>query len=177
MRWLPPVLVIAALLLLLGCERDSGEERFVTVDHAGWARTTSERLDFQVPGHGAGARRIYINPVGETVEPPASADEAWDYPQGTIIVKEVYASANPPEDAPPERLAIMVKNPDHPMSRGGWIWIGKSPGSDEERVFTEQFCVTCHANANEQHPYSDRNREGQFRDYTFYPYWGRTTID
>jgi hypothetical protein len=30
------------------------------------------------------------------------------------------------------------------------------------------FCVTCHANANEKHPYGDRNPREEFRDYVFF---------
>ncbi|MFW6329744.1 MAG: cytochrome P460 family protein, partial [Alkalispirochaetaceae bacterium] len=167
MRAIPLLLLPAAFaVLILGCAGDGEQEPLVTGNHENWSRTTTETLDFPVPGHGGGARRIFINPTGETVEPPDSAQEPWDYPDGTIIVKEIYSSSDPPEDVPPDSLTIMVKDRDHPMSRGGWVWITKSPGSDRETIFTEQFCVTCHANANEEHPYGDNNREGQFRDYT-----------
>lgn len=134
-------------------------------------------LTFPVPGHGAGERRIFINPVGETVEPPQDSSEPWNYPSGTIIVKEVYPSPDPPDDAPPDSLLVMVKDPEHPLSRGGWIWLSKEPGSEDERIFTEQFCVTCHANANEEHPYGDGNREEQFRDYVYYPFRERGNQD
>lgn len=174
---LPLGLLALALLLLGGCERSEEPELLVTTDHEEWTRTTTTPLTFPVPGHGSGERRIYINPVGETVEPPVSSEEPWEYPEGTIILKEIYPSPDPPEDAPPDSLTIMVKQPDHPMSRGGWVWLVKEPGSDEERVFAEQFCVTCHANANEEHPYGDGNPEGQFRDYAYYPYRGEETQD
>lgn len=169
--------LLIPLLLLSGCQEQEEPSPLVTVDHSGWSRTTTMPLTFPVPGHGSGERRIFINPVGETVEPPADSSEPWRYPTGTIIAKEVYPSADPPEDAPPDSLLIMVKDPQHPLSRGGWVWLSKEPGSEEERIFTEQFCVTCHANANEEHPYDDGNREGQFRDYVYYPFRGREDQD
>jgi hypothetical protein len=170
-------LLLAAATLFTGCEESKEQTPLVTVDHSDWARTTTMPLTFPVPGHGSGERRIFINPLGESVEPPEDAEGRWRYPVGTIIVKEVYPSPDPPEDAPPDSLVIMVKEPHHPMSRGGWIWLSKEPGSGEERIFTEQFCVTCHANANEQHPYDDGNRNEQFRDYVYYPFRGREDQD
>ena len=131
-------------LLVSACTGEAEAGLLVQVDHSDWAQTTAEHLSFPVPGHGDGQRRIFINAVGQTGE-----------------------------GVTPQSLAIMVKDPDHPMSRGGWVWLSKDPDSGEERIFDEQFCVTCHANANEEHPYSDGNREGQFRDFVFYPYWGR----
>ncbi|MFW6251448.1 MAG: cytochrome P460 family protein [Alkalispirochaetaceae bacterium] len=163
-------LLLLPLLLLTGCQGSERADLLVRTEHDGWARTTTDSLSFPVPGHGSGERRIFINEVGERVEPPSSREEGWDYPQGTVILKEVYPSPDPPQDAPPDSLAIMVKQPDHPMSRGGWVWIVKQPGSGEERIFTEQFCITCHANANEKHPYGDGNAREEFRDYVFYPY-------
>jgi hypothetical protein len=174
LRW---VVLLFALFVLSGCQGTEEPELMVTTEHEEWARTTTNPLTFPVPGHGAGERRIFINPLGESVEPPASPEEAWEYPEGTIILKEVYPSPDPPEDAPPDSLAIMVKQPDHPMSRGGWVWLVKQPGSEEERIFTEQFCITCHANANEKHPYGDGNPHEQFRDYVYYPYRGEETQD
>mgnify|MGYP006272803175 CR=1 FL=1 len=166
------MVALASLLLPVGCAGDEEPPPLVIEDHSGWSRTTTATLNFPVPGHGAGERKIFINPRGEEVEQPESASEPWNYPEGTVIVKEVYAEPDPPEDAPPSSLAIMVKAPDHPSNRGGWVWIGKEPGSDEQRIFTEQFCVTCHTNANEEHPYNDGNPEEQFRDYVYYPYTG-----
>lgn len=165
------LLLGAVSLLFLGCAEEEPPP-LVIEDHSGWARTTNRTLDFPVPGHGDGERRIFINAVGATVQQPASEESPWEYPEGTVIVKEVYEAPAPPEDAPPSMLTIMVKRPDHPSSRGGWVWLTKQPGSEEQRIFTEQFCVTCHANANEEHPYGEGNPAEQFRDYVYYPYTG-----
>jgi len=45
-----------------------------------------------------------------------------------------------------------------------------SPGTAKETVITEEFCITCHGNANESHPYGDKNPNNEYRDYLFFPY-------
>jgi hypothetical protein len=62
---------------------------------------------------------------------------------------------------------VMVKAPDDPRAKGGWIWLVKDLASGKETVFTTNYCVTCHANANEKHPYGDKNPGEEFRDYLF----------
>jgi hypothetical protein len=64
--------------------------------------------------------------------------------------------------------SFMVKEPGDPRAKCGWLWITKEQGG-EERVFEGNFCVTCHANANERHPYFDGNPREEFRDYVFFP--------
>lgn len=44
--------------------------------------------------------------------------------------------------------------------------------SGDESVITQEFCVTCHSNANEEHSYSDGNVNNDFRDFVFFPYQG-----
>ena len=167
---------IPLLLFLASCAQQEREKEYVPEDYAQWERTTDTRLDFPVPGHGSGLRKIYIDPTGQTVEPPEGSDEAWQYPDGTIIVKEIYPSPEPSDGVAPDSLAVMVKSPQDPRSRGGWLWITTEPGSDEERIFTEQFCVTCHSNANEEHPYGDGNPGEEYRDFVYYPYRGEEPV-
>ena len=64
----------------------------------------------------------------------------------------------------------MLKRPGHPQARAGWLWIVKDIPSGKETIISEEFCVTCHANANERHPYGDRNPTEDFRDFLFFPY-------
>lgn len=35
-------------------------------------------------------------------------------------------------------------------------------------MFTGNFCVTCHTNANEGHPHFDKNKNLEFRDYVYF---------
>jgi hypothetical protein len=62
----------------------------------------------------------------------------------------------------------MVKRPDHEQAQGGWVWISRDPESGTETIFDDQFCVNCHSNANESHPYGTGNPAEAFRDYVFH---------
>jgi hypothetical protein len=50
----------------------------------------------------------------------------------------------------------------------------RDTASGQEKVIDYEFCYDCHANANEPHPYGDRNPHGEFRDYVFFPYQERS---
>lgn len=137
-------------------------------DWESWQRTTKLRLDYPIPGHENRLRVPRMNALGFASlpkQPPAA--KAWDFPEGTIIAKDIYASANPKPGEGPVAVTAMLKAPEDPRARGGWIWFNKDLASGQERVFTEEFCVTCHENANETHPYGDKNPKGEFRDYVF----------
>lgn len=136
------------------------------IDHTAWEQTTERTLDFAVPGHGNGLRKIYADPV--VFEQSLEADGDIHYPNGSTFVKEVYSTPAPATAAEPAMLVAMVKDPEDPRSRGGWIWLTRDPGSGVETVFEDEFCVTCHTNANEPHPYGTGNPEGAFRDYVFH---------
>ena len=156
--------LITLIVLVAGCTADSPP--LLGHDYTAWEQTTTAVLDFPVPGHGDGLRQIYANPaVFETV---LNADGSITYPAGAIFVKEVYASSNPDPDAEPAMLLGMVKRPDDEHARGGWVWISRDPESGAETLFDDEFCVTCHANANESHPYGTGNPTEAFRDYVFH---------
>ena len=55
------------------------------------------------------------------------------------------------------------------MARGGWVWVAKNPATGEERIIDYEFCFDCHSDANEPHPYGDKNPQGGHRDYVFLP--------
>ena len=107
-----------------------------------------------------------MNDVGFTVKPTNDNGKLrWDFPQGTVIVKEVYQIPKPAAGELPIQLTIMVKAPKDPHSQGGWLWITRDLPDGKEAVFMGNFCITCHANANEKHPYGDGNPNEEFRDY------------
>lgn len=158
---------MAALwLALASCAEEPIE--YLDVDYQTWERTVAEDLTEVVPGHGAGLRRIYINRTG--TDATTDSDGTVRYPDGTVIVKEVYAVPDPRPGEEPLVLTGMVKAPEVSDSRGGWIWVVRNVQSGEETVFAEEYCITCHANANESHPYGDQNASESFRDFVFYPY-------
>jgi hypothetical protein len=63
----------------------------------------------------------------------------------------------------PFQITAMVKAPDDPQSRGGWIWVAQDVDSGEQTIVDWEFRFDCHANANEPHPYGDGNTADEFR--------------
>jgi len=90
------------------------------------------------------------------------------FPEGTVIAKEVYAGSSPEPGALPMMVTAMVKASDNPDARGGWGWGTKNLDSGMERIVKVDFCYNCHTNANEAHPYGDKNLDEGFRDYVFF---------
>ena len=113
-------------------------------------------------------RRIFINEAGTNLElSEQSGQVIHKYPEGTTILKENYPTA---ESTAPTQLTVMIKSPNDMRARGGWLWVAKDVATGDEHIFSDEFCFTCHQNANEQHPYGDGNPNGEFRDFVFYPW-------
>jgi hypothetical protein len=162
------MLGLASVLLLSSCARRP-EPSYASADYPGWARTTQVVLDYPIPGHENRLRIPRMNPIGFTALPRRSGGRlVWSFPEGTVIVKEVYASARPSPGEAPIQLTIMAKQSADKRAQGGWLWITKALPGGAEMVFTGNFCVTCHANANEKHPYGDGNPGEDFRDYVYF---------
>ena len=160
----------AAALSGLSCARPAPRP-LVPADYATWERTTAQVLDYPVPGHEEHHRRIYLNPIGEEVRVTERQGRTfYDYPEGTVIVKEIFAGLKPRPGEAPFQLTVMIKKPLDPLARGGWLWVVRDTASGQEKVIDYEFCYDCHANANEPHPYGDKNPNGEFRDYLFFPY-------
>jgi hypothetical protein len=110
-----------------------------------------------------------MNDIGFTAKPTIeNGKQRWDFPAGTVIVKEVYETPKPVAGETPIQLTIMVKAPKDPHAQGGWLWITRDLPNGKESVFMGNFCITCHANANEKHPYGDGNPNEEFRDYVYF---------
>jgi hypothetical protein len=161
--------MIMSFVVFASC-RKKEKVPLVPDDYRSWNKTIDEVLDYPIPGHESNCRIIYINATGEQVQPTKKNNRVfYDYPEGTIIVKEIYAGLKPPkEDEIPEKLTVMIKDAQHPNSRNGWLWIVKDVKTGEETIIDYEFCVECHANANEPHPYGDKNPNGDFRDYAYF---------
>lgn len=142
-----------------------------TAGYEGWEKTTEEALDFPIPGHLNHFRRIYINDLGAAYRRTAAAQGLadLDYPDGTLVVKEIYGGLDEPEPGEkPISLDIMEKRRGAADALGGWRWIVVDTVQGTARVMTGDFCFTCHKGANERHPYGDKNPEGRRRDFLFY---------
>lgn len=156
-------------LMPLACRKASPAE-LVPGDTAGWRATTSVRLDYPVPGHEERYREIRMSPAGFAYLESGSGSPGGrlDFPDGTVIVKDIYATSRPAPGEPPVMVTAMVKAPGDPDARGGWLWVVKDLASGGEKRMVGDFCVRCHANANERHRYGTGNPEGAYADYVFY---------
>jgi len=160
--------LVAACGLLAGCGAVKAPV-YATPDYHSWKRTTDIVLDYPIPGHQDRFRIPRMNDVGFTVRPSMeNGKPRWNFPEGTIIVKEVYQTTKPAAGEQPIQLTIMVKAPRDPHSQGGWLWITRDLPNGKEAVFMGNFCITCHANANEKQPYGDGNPTEEFRDYVYF---------
>lgn len=158
--------------LLSSCQKaERGPLIPETSVYRGWEQPIRITLDYPIPGHEDNRRRIFINPEGTEVGVERRENRVyWEYPEGTIIVKEIIAGLEGEDTDHPFQITTMIKAPEDPQSRGGWLWVAKSIDSGEETIIDWEFCFDCHANANEPHPYGDGNTANEFRDYVFYPY-------
>lgn len=156
--------LVAASLLLYSCPRPEARS-LLPPDWRDWRKTTELVLNYPIPGHEDRLRVPRMNETGFASIPVSPG--AWDFPSGTVIAKEVYASKAPAAGEAPILATAMVKAPGDPRAKGGWIWVSKDLATGKESVFTTAFCVTCHANANEAHPYGDKNPKAEFRDFVF----------
>jgi hypothetical protein len=166
------VFPLCVLTLLFSCR---GADKVPTLpspsEYTRWARPIPGILHHPIPGHENNRRRIFINAPGTQVKVERRENRVyWEYPEGTIIVKEIIAGLQGKDSDSPFQLTVMIKAPEDPRSRGGWLWVAKAVDSGEQTVVDWEFCVDCHANANEPHPYGDRNKDSEFRDYVYYPY-------
>ena len=160
--------LLAVFGILVSCAAEKPPVYATPVYHS-WKRTTDVVLDYPIPGHQNRFRIPRMNDVGFTVKPTIdNSKRLWNFPVGTIIVKEVYQTPKPAPGEQPIQLTIMVKAPKDPHSQGGWLWITRDLPNGKEAVFMGNFCITCHANANEKHPYGDGNPKEEFRDYVYF---------
>lgn len=163
-------IILALLVAALGsaCSpRAISPVRLVPTDYRSWPKSVDRILDYPIPGHGDNARIIFMDPVAYRAASSAARGD-FRFPEGSVIVKEVYAGLKPVQGQAPATLTAMVKASGDPRSRDGWLWVTKDMASGAETVIGAAFCATCHAAANEAHPYGDKNPEGEFRDYVFF---------
>ncbi|MBN2738601.1 MAG: cytochrome P460 family protein [Spirochaetales bacterium] len=166
-------LLIFLLSLLYSC--DSKLENLIPDNHEKWPLFTHDKLDYFIPGHENNYRISYINEIGAKYKPQKKDNDQflYNYPEGTIILKEIYPSNTYQPGDIPEYYTVMIKKPGHPHAQGDWVWLVKNHESKEETIFHSDMCVNCHEGANTQHPYGDKNLGKDFRDYTFFTFDGQ----
>jgi hypothetical protein len=164
---LPAILFV---LLTAGCGAPSTSWIPAAETYRSWQSWPEEPIDTPVPGHRDTVRLIYISP--EAMKVVVDSEGGANYPDGSVIVKEVYPSLDAVSAGRPNRLTVMVKRPDLDEALDGWIWLTKDPDEEREKIIDHQFCVECHEGANSSHPYGDGNPAGVFRDFVFIPHYG-----
>ncbi len=169
--YLPCCFFFAAVLSLVIACQQAPEIPAIPEDYRTWRQTTDIVFNYPIPGHEDHFRRIYINPRGEKFTTTQKNNRTFcEFPEGTIIIKEIYAGLDEPGPQElPILLTVMIKDPGHPESRGGWVWLSQNYDTKETNTINYEFCVDCHTNANESHPYGDKNPNQEFRDYVFFP--------
>ena len=165
------MVLAAAFTLVAGCQQ-TPESPLLPDDYQSWVqRAPTVELDYPVPGHENHYRIMYGNDLSSHFTSTTSSGEGGiSYPPGTVIIKEIYEGLErPAEGAVPITLTAMIKRPEDNRNFGGWLWVAQDVASGKETVLDHDYCVKCHSNANELHPYGDRNRSGEFRDFVFFP--------
>ncbi|HEQ71083.1 MAG TPA: hypothetical protein ENN69_01210 [Spirochaetia bacterium] len=162
--------LMALALSLVACGK--GDRKvWVPDNYREWEHTINEVLSYPIAGHGPTYRVIYINKEGtHATETVRDGRDWYEYPPGTIIVKEVYQDRNAVQAGTPFQLTVMIKAPEAPEAVDGWVWVVKDTASGNETVFQSTFCIDCHSDANERHRLGWGNPIAEFQDFVFFPY-------
>lgn len=153
--------------LAFSCKKPALQS-FIPSDYGTWKTTTGIVLDYPIPGHEDRFRIIRINDKGLGFTRDGGSPDRISFPEGTIIAKDIFAVKNPGPSDPPVMVTAMIKSGSDSRARGGWLWVVKDLKMGKESIMTGDFCVRCHDNANEKHPYGWKNPGGAFADYVFF---------
>ncbi len=163
--------MFAAALLAASCAASCAapvRPALVPDGYRSWRTTTDVRLDYPIPGHEDQFRVIRMNEKGFSFTRADGPAGRIEFPEGTIIAKEIFPTSNPGPTDLPVMVTAMVKAPSDPDARGGWLWVVKDLSNGMESIQKGDFCVLCHANANEARLYGSKNPGGAFSDYVFF---------
>ena len=160
-------MIVAIVIALGGCSAP-----LIPQGWGSWERVGVTGTPTPIPGHEEPFRASYVNPVGETARPTVEGGVTKTlYPPGSVIVKAGFRGSVAPGPAEtPAKLYAMVKRPDDPRARGGWVWVVRNGNDPREIVVDAPYCVDCHGYANAPNPYGDKNPNREYRDYVFLPY-------
>ncbi len=160
------ILLLFSFTLILCKEKAIEEQLTIPENYQKWKQPAEKILDYTIPGHGASARIIYANSEAYNyTETNINDSVKITYPDGTIIIKEVYNKKESIGKSLPV-LDIMIKNSKSADAVNGWLYYMQTPGGKPELI-KGRMCVGCHEAANDPHPYFDKNINEDFRDYLF----------
>ena len=114
-------------------------------DYEAWTRVTEEPSTGPSPGLGAvhrgpeGYRLVYVNDVGRDV---MLGDGPYEYPAGTVVVKEQYADEAAWASGEGADVTVSVKVADVAgAGAANWRWADGYKGEAKESA----FCAGCHS--------------------------------
>lgn len=164
------IVLLSACLWTASCERD-GDEAInpIPADYKSWHKPLAKPIEYKVVGHGNSRRIIYANRLALQAGYVEDnfGKQAVSYPDGAIIIKEIYPKKDSGGYESQPQLVAMVKNRAHKQSQDGWLYYSKGQNNPQPKLITSRICSGCHEAANESHPYFDGNPENTFRDYVF----------
>ena len=120
-------------------------------DYKGWTRVNDEPTTGQSPGLGTvhegaeGYRVVYVNDVGrDTILSSGDANGDYDYPEGTVVVKEQYedeAAYLAGAEAGEVDVTVSLKVADGAEPAANWQWSTGYTASAGDSA----FCSGCHS--------------------------------
>jgi hypothetical protein len=103
----------------------------ITGDHTGFLGSLHRGAE--------GVRRVYVNDIAL---PVSQGNAPYEYPIGSIIVKEQYKNMKRFDDGKKPDLTVMVKVSDNAANPAeNWAW---SRGSKKTAKTDDAFCSGCH---------------------------------
>jgi len=138
--------VAGSAVLIAGCASinpfASADARWA--DYKTWQTATAMPTTGASPGLGnvhkgpEGARHVYVNNVGAAV---MKGEGPYEYPQGTVIVKEQYDSLADYQAGKTPDVTVSVKVGAGPKARENWQWAAGLAAPAEDSA----FCSGCHS--------------------------------
>jgi len=135
-------LVLASCAILPGGEPD---ERWA--DFRNWTKITEGRVSTGDPTRfignvhkgPEGYREVYVNDIGAAM---LEGTGPYNFPEGTIIVKEQFDNKAAWEEGGKSGVTVSVKaSASDELSADNWIWADSYTG----KAGPSQFCAGCHA--------------------------------
>lgn len=142
--------VAAALLTACGSPEENDAPRALgdVAQYREWP--LRREVTASAAGHG-GTATVYANTVVANylakAAPAGATDVTLRYPEGSIIVKDVFGA-----DGALQYVAIMRKADEPPAGAevlAGWVWSQRTAPASVDAWRTREQCLDCHARAND----------------------------
>lgn len=139
--------VAAGTVLIAGCASVSAPFRSADArwaDYKTWRTASDTPSTGASPGLGAvhkgpeGYRMVYVNNVGHDT---LTGDGPYDYPVGTVMVKEQYDDEAAYVAGTDPDLTISVKVANGPVAKDNWQWADSYKATAADNA----FCSGCHS--------------------------------